>query len=116
MAGMIAAAGCSCSRTYRRLRHVTHTKIVVRIEDLRLWAGPPPEATIVKLKLGCKANVTYEHLPYKGNCTRRVCEMAAPQEDKVMHAVHFDPDFSDDERREKLYAGDIVILSPTAGT
>jgi len=41
--------------------------------------------------------------------------MAAPQEDKVMHAVHFDPDFSDDERREKLYAGDIVILSP-AGT
>lgn len=32
-----------------------------------------------------------------------------------MHAVHFDPDFSDDERREKLYAGDIVILSP-AGT
>ena len=30
-----------------------------------------------------------------------------------MLAVHFDPSASDAERRERLYDGDIVILSPT---
>lgn len=33
-----------------------------------------------------------------------------------MTAVYFDPDFSDSERRERLYNGDIVILSPTAAS
>ncbi|MET0598915.1 MAG: hypothetical protein ABWZ57_13745 [Mesorhizobium sp.] len=30
-----------------------------------------------------------------------------------MAAVYFDPEFSDDERRRRLYSGDIIILSPT---
>jgi len=30
--------------------------------------------------------------------------------------VHFDPTMSDDERRKSLYAGDIIILSPTPAT
>lgn len=33
-----------------------------------------------------------------------------------MSFVHFDPELSDARRRQRLYAGDIVILSPTAGT
>jgi hypothetical protein len=33
-----------------------------------------------------------------------------------MSSVYIDPDFSDEERRQKLYAGDIVILSPSPGT
>lgn len=33
-----------------------------------------------------------------------------------MTAVYFDPCFSDDERRERLYSGDIIILSPSAST
>ena len=33
-----------------------------------------------------------------------------------MLSVYFDPDLNDDGRRAKLYAGDIIILSPTAGT
>jgi hypothetical protein len=33
-----------------------------------------------------------------------------------MASVYFDPELSDDERRERLYAGDIIILSPTSGT
>jgi hypothetical protein len=33
-----------------------------------------------------------------------------------MPSVFFDPDISDDERRRCLYAGEIVILSPTPGT
>jgi hypothetical protein len=33
-----------------------------------------------------------------------------------MLSVYFDPDLSDDRRREKLYAGDIIIFSPTPGT
>jgi hypothetical protein len=32
-----------------------------------------------------------------------------------MLSVYFDPDLSDDRRREKLYAGDIIIFSPTPG-
>ena len=33
-----------------------------------------------------------------------------------MASVYFDPEMSDGERRERLYAGDIIILSPTPGT
>ena len=33
-----------------------------------------------------------------------------------MTCVFLDPDMSDDERRKSLYAGDILILSPTDGT
>ena len=33
-----------------------------------------------------------------------------------MGAVLFDPAISDEERRALLYAGDVVILSATAGT
>jgi hypothetical protein len=33
-----------------------------------------------------------------------------------MATVHFDPAMTDNERREALYAGDIVILSPTKGS
>ena len=33
-----------------------------------------------------------------------------------MPSVYFDPELSDEERRQRLYAGDIVILSPTPGT
>jgi hypothetical protein len=33
-----------------------------------------------------------------------------------MPSVFFDPDISDDERRRRIYAGEIVILSPTPGT
>lgn len=33
-----------------------------------------------------------------------------------MASVYFDPEFGDNKRREKLYAGDVVILSPTPGT
>ena len=31
-------------------------------------------------------------------------------------SVYIDPGLSDEERRQGLYAGDIVILSPTPGT
>jgi hypothetical protein len=33
-----------------------------------------------------------------------------------MSSVYFDPEQSDEERRQRLYAGDIVVLSPTPGT
>ena len=33
-----------------------------------------------------------------------------------MPSVYFDPEQSDEERRQRLYAGDIVVLSPTPGT
>lgn len=33
-----------------------------------------------------------------------------------MTVVYFDPAMSDDQRRERLYAGDVVVLSPTAAT
>ena len=33
-----------------------------------------------------------------------------------MSSVYFDPELSDEERRQRLYAGDIVILSATPGT
>ncbi|MGE3067668.1 MAG: hypothetical protein AB7K67_18975 [Hyphomicrobiaceae bacterium] len=33
-----------------------------------------------------------------------------------MGAVYFDPEMTDAQRRERLYAGDIIILSPTAGS
>jgi len=33
-----------------------------------------------------------------------------------MSSVYFDPDLSDDERRQRLYAGDIVVLSATPAT
>jgi hypothetical protein len=31
-------------------------------------------------------------------------------------SVYIDPELSDEERRAGLYAGDIVVLSPTLGT
>jgi ectoine hydroxylase-related dioxygenase (phytanoyl-CoA dioxygenase family) len=34
----------------------------------------------------------------------------------MMSAIHFDPALSDDERRQRVYAGDIILLSPTAAT
>jgi hypothetical protein len=34
----------------------------------------------------------------------------------TMSSVYFDPELSDEERRQRLYAGDIVILSATPGT
>jgi hypothetical protein len=33
-----------------------------------------------------------------------------------MSSVYFDPELSDEERRQKLYAGDIIILSASQGT
>ena len=33
-----------------------------------------------------------------------------------MPSVYFDPELSDEERRQRLYAGDIIILSATPGT
>ena len=31
-------------------------------------------------------------------------------------SVYIDPELSDEERRQRLYAGDIVVLSPTPAT
>jgi hypothetical protein len=33
-----------------------------------------------------------------------------------MSSVYFDPELTAEERRQRLYAGDIVILSATPGT
>jgi hypothetical protein len=38
------------------------------------------------------------------------------QKGSRMSSVYFDPDLSDYERRQRLYAGDIIILSATPGT
>ena len=32
-----------------------------------------------------------------------------------MSSVYFDPDLSDEQRRQRLYAGDIIVLSATPG-
>ena len=33
-----------------------------------------------------------------------------------MPSIYFDPELNDEARRQKLYAGDVFILSATAGT
>src|SRR5262245_28462856 len=93
--------------------HHTFVRVSYSLQDQPLaWARR------IVVELCYQSAIDYAFCYLYTECTLRM--FAPTQSDRwrntVMGCVFVDPEMSDEERRKSLYAGDILILSPTDGT